>query len=116
MQRYCKSREIQKKRKFIFISEVQRIFKVPTLKILQIERNTKETKVYFYFRDAAYLHGANHKNKKTSITIINDRIELSVSLDDFGEGTTVLSFFVFANARDFPESFRSRGLVDGKSV
>ena len=30
-------------------------------KILQIERNTKETKVYFYFRDAAYLHGAIHK-------------------------------------------------------
>ena len=62
MQRYCKSREIQKKRKFIFISEMQRIFMVPTLKILQIERNTKETKVYFYFRDAAYLHGANLKD------------------------------------------------------
>jgi len=28
MQRYCKSREIQKKRKFIFISEMQRIFMV----------------------------------------------------------------------------------------
>ena len=62
MQRYCKSREIQKKRKFIFISEMQRIFMVPTLKILQIERNTKETKVYFYSRDAAYLQGANLKD------------------------------------------------------
>jgi len=62
MQRYCKSREIQKKRKFIFISEMQRIFMVLTLKILQIERNTKETKVYFYSRDAAYLQGANLKD------------------------------------------------------
>jgi hypothetical protein len=39
---------------------MQRIFMVPTLKILQIERNTKETKVYFYFRDAAYLQGVAH--------------------------------------------------------
>ncbi len=62
MQRYCKSREIQKKRKFIFISEMQRIFMVLTLKILQIERNTKETKVYFYFRDAAYLLTSSLKN------------------------------------------------------
>ena len=44
MQRYCKSREIQKKRKFIFIPEMQRISKVPTLKIQQksdIENNYK---------------------------------------------------------------------------
>jgi hypothetical protein len=34
----------------------------PILKILQIERNTKETNVYFYFRDAANLHGANLKD------------------------------------------------------
>ena len=53
MQRYCKSREIP---------EMQRIFMVLTLKILQIERNTKETKVYFYSRDAAYLQGANLKD------------------------------------------------------
>ena len=95
---------------------MQRIFKVPALKILQIERNTKETIVYFYFRDAAYLQGASPKDKDPAITITNDRIQLLVSLDDLGEGTAVLTFLIFANAGDFPESFRGSGLMDCERV
>jgi hypothetical protein len=51
---------------------MQRIFMVLTVKILQIERNTKETKVYFYFRDAAYLHVSNLKGsiKKRTYKVI----------------------------------------------
>ena len=53
---------------------------------------------------------------KTAITITNDRIQLLVSLDDLGEGTAVLTFLIFANARDFPESFRGSGLMDCERV